>query len=392
MKSKLKKRASLLIVLGIFFTISSIYYSNPYLKATSKDKSTDYRDYFTLDRENLKISAVSGKIHIDNNWAAAKAAGICTGDGTYSDPYIIEDFEIDGGGSGSCILIENSNVYFKIENCTVYNSGSEINDAGIELGSVSNGFLINNDASNHDNFGIYLAGSNNNTVTGNIATNNDNGIVLGNSHNNTLSGNIATGNTFWYGIELAYCRNNTVLGNNATNNLNGIVLFYSLNNTISGNIVNSNTNIGIYLHDSHYNTVTLNMMENNGFNDLGGGSGLYIGAGGDTSHGNSIYLNCFINNHENAFDDGVNYWDNGIKGNYWSNYNGSDPDGNGIGNIPYIISGSAGSQDNFPLTKCPISGGGIPIELIVLISVISGGVVIGVATLLLIRRKRKIIE
>jgi len=137
------------------------------------------------------------------------------------------------------------------------------------------------------------------------------------------------------------------------------------------------------------------MIKDN-FNDFGGGYGLYIVAGYDTSHGNSIYLNCFINNNENAFDDGSNNrWDNGTMGNYWSNYNGSDPDGNGIGNIPYMISGSAGSQDNFPLMKCPISaqdGGGIPIELIILISVISGGAVIGVATLLLIRRKRKRIE
>ncbi|MFX0142160.1 MAG: hypothetical protein ACFFDN_51455 [Candidatus Hodarchaeota archaeon] len=51
--------------------------------------------------------AVSGKIHIDNNWTAAKSAGICTGNGTYSEPYVIDDFIIDGGGSGSCILIEN---------------------------------------------------------------------------------------------------------------------------------------------------------------------------------------------------------------------------------------------------------------------------------------------
>jgi len=37
-------------------------------------------------------------------------------------------------------------------------------------------------------------------------------------------------------------------------------------------------------------------------------------------------------------------------------------------------------------------GGGNPIELIILISVISGGAVIGVATLLLIRLKRKRIQ
>jgi NADH:ubiquinone oxidoreductase subunit K len=47
--------------------------------------------------------------------------------------------------------------------------------------------------------------------------------------------------------------------------------------------------------------------------------------------------------------------------------------------------------------ECPIpipsqEGGGIPIEMIILISVVSGGAVIGVATLLLIIRKRKRIE
>ncbi|MCP6719040.1 MAG: hypothetical protein KJI71_02265 [Patescibacteria group bacterium] len=45
--------------------------------------------------------------------------------------------------------------------------------------------------------------------------------------------------------------------------------------------------------------------------------------------------------------------------------------------------------------KCPISvqdGGGFPLELVIIISVISGGAIIGVATLLLIRRKRKRIE
>ena len=76
-------------------------------------------------------------------------------------------------------------------------------------------------------------------------------------------------------------------------------------------------------------------------------------------------------------------------------YTGLDADGDGIGDVPYIINASAGSQDNFPLMKCPISaqeGGGIPIEMVILISVVSGGAVIGVATLLLIRRKRKRIE
>jgi len=48
-------------------------------------------------------------------------------------------------------------------------------------------------------------------------------------------------------------------------------------------------------------------------------------------------------------------------------------------------------QNTFENIDCGI-GDGIPFELIILISVISGGAVIGVGTLLLIIRKRKRIQ
>jgi len=54
----------------------------------------------------------------------------------------------------------------------------------------------------------------------------------------------------------------------------------------------------------------------------------------------------------------------------------------------------AGSSDMY-LVKYGVDGNGdgtIPVELIIVISVISGGAVIGVATILIIRRKRKRIE
>jgi hypothetical protein len=50
-----------------------------------------------------------------------------------------------------------------------------------------------------------------------------------------------------------------------------------------------------------------------------------------------------------------NSWDNGTRGNYWNNYTGSDENHDGIGDISYNITGSAGSKDNFPLMKCPFS-------------------------------------
>ena len=363
MKSKLKKRASIIIFLGIFFAISSIYYSNPCLKATYKDKSADYSGDITLDRENMKISAISGKIHIDNNWTAAKAAGICTGEGTYSEPYVIEDLEIDGGGLGSCILIENSDVYFKIENCTLYNSGGSPN-AGIHLYNVDNGKLIDNNCSSNYS-GIMLSNfSDNNTISGNSADHNGCGIFIAGGYSNTVSGNSAS-----------------------YNNYSGIYLLGGTYTNISGNIVSYNNQNGLtfFAFSNDYNNITENIFKENSL------YGVSIGDGDD----NNIYLNCFSGNGINAYDGGSNNrWDNGTMGNYWSNYTGLDVDGDGIGDVPYNIKGSAGSQDRFPLMKCPIStpqdGGGIPIELIVVISVISGGAVIGVAALIIIRKRKRI--
>jgi len=324
MKSNRKTKPIILIIFGILFAFSPIFINNPRFTARDRDITSNYNDEF--DHENLKISAVSGKIHINNNWSAAKTAGICTGNGTYSEPYVIEDLIIDGSGSGSCIGIENSNVFFKIENCTAINSGGSA--AGISLCNVSNSRLINNNCSNNNlldsGWGIYLKDSNNNTVSGNTATKNRvHGIHLSSSNNNTVSGNIANNNNF-YGILIYSGSDNMISGNTAYNNVEGISVGNSDNNIISGNTAYNNRD-GIYLWDSDNNNIS-----------------------GNTLIGNN---ECIVE--ENC------------QGNTFSD-NGECTYGQG--------------------------NGGIPIEIILLISVISGGAVIGVAALLLIRRRRKTIE
>jgi len=340
MKSNANAKTIILITSGILFALVPIITTNLSCLMGNSNKRADYSDNINLDHKNPQISAVSGKIHIDNNWTDAKTAGICTGEGTYSNPYIIEDLVIDGGGAGSCIFIENSNVYFKIENCTIYYSGPygrSFLEAGIKLKLVSNGSLINNNVSNNKAYGIRFWFSNNNTISGNTVNNNAYGIYLGYSDRNTVSGNTVNNNG--NGIYLSGS-NNTILWNTANNNNeNGIDLSGSSNNTISWNTANNNNENGIYLGYSDRNTVSGNSVNNNKFFNIR-----------------------MVNSNYNIVSG------NTLIGNYYCIYE-TDCHGNVFEN-----------------NKCN-AGDGISFELIILL--ISGGAMIGVATILLIRRTLK---
>jgi len=208
------------------------------------------------------------KIHIDDsgisalNWSITSKLKLwCTGTGTYSDPYVIDNLEIDGGGSGSGILIGNSSIYFIIQNSTIYNVGTNPFDAGIKMEETINGKLIRNNCSNN-NYGIVLnLNCDNNRLSRNIVNENSlYGIyILNNCNNNLISGNTVS-NLFGYGIYIAdNCHNNTISGNIANNNgFDGIYLeVNSNNNKILGNSVNDNDALGIHLYNNCDNNTIL---------------------------------------------------------------------------------------------------------------------------------------
>jgi len=305
MKSNTRSKIIILITLGILFALAPKITINPSF-------ITGNSDVTNLDRENLRISAVSGKIHIDDespiiNWTVAKKDGICTGNGTYSDPYIIEDLEIDGEGSGSCIWIDNSEVYFRIENCTLFNSGEGFHDAGIKLVNVNNGQMLNNNCSNNNNKGIRLWNCNNSIISGNTVNNNIfYGIVLYCSHNNTISGNtvsntyvgiilegnlggsnnIVSGNSMnecglkihgnletllsheidttnlVNGKPLYYCTNEVNLSSNDFPNA-GQVILVNCSDSLISNLIVSYTTIAISLHYCNNNIISGNTLNNN---------------------------------------------------------------------------------------------------------------------------------
>ena len=271
--SKKLRIKRLFTLLGVSFLILSIYnFGFSTLNLGNERKDTQIYH----DNTNLKNSKISNKIHI-KNWSDAEIAGICTGSGTFSNPYLIKDLIIDGGGTGIGIFIEESkNYYFKIENCTIFNCTT-----GIKFELVNNGTLYRNNCSfNNDGISVdvpflFPPGSEiynkNNTILENIANNNNEiGIYLG-----------------------PFCNNSKIIGNTVNNNNYGISLLggNSHNNIIKGNIINRN-HIGIQLVSNGQNSnISNNILYNNedsaiaflnlGYNLTGNlmkGSGLALGS------------------------------------------------------------------------------------------------------------------
>ena len=248
------------------------------------------------------------------------------------------------------------------DHCNISDNTASNNDCrGIYLDSSSNNTLLNNTASNNACHGIYLYSSSNNTLLNNTASNNEyHGIELRSSNNNTLLNNTANSNQgYGDGIYLDSSSNNTLLNNAASSNTyHGIELYNSSNNTLTGNTANSNYCDGIYLDSSSNNRLLNNTASNNDddYNYDYYGIELY------NSSDNLIYNN-YLDNTHNAYDDGFNQWNTtiitagsnviggpSIGGNYWGDYMGVDPDGDGFGNTPYNITGGDNS-DYHPL--CP---------------------------------------
>ncbi|MEE9574050.1 MAG: right-handed parallel beta-helix repeat-containing protein [Candidatus Neomarinimicrobiota bacterium] len=252
---------------------------------------------------------------------------------------------------------------------------------GISVIRTDNLSIYDNEITNNNDYGIYLQNSNFNTIYENEIISHGfgiggSGIYLDESSWNNISNNLLLNNS--YGIFLTYYSEyNTVSGNIANNNTVGIQIFdYSIGNNITWNEMNYNW-AGLWISQSNNNSIFNNTIFNN--LDVGSlsGTGIVIQYSNFTniieniitnnenmgiflnySYNSIIYYNNFTGNALNAIDNGTtNQWDNGIIGNIWDDYPGADLNDNGIGDTPYNITGTAASQDNYPIW---VDGDSIP--------------------------------
>lgn len=169
-------------------------------------------------------------------------------------------------------------------------------------------------------------------------------------------------NCFSIGIYIR-TTNNTFMGNSASDNIVGVLLSGSGNNIIMNHIRNNRQ--GLFF----------------GFEQVNGSSG-------NIPSDIRISDNSFINNEMQLsgcvcevynFSEATHAWDFDGRGNFWSDYNGTDTNGDGLGDSFYIIDLlnydrypliESSAQPPTPLAQFPVEYVGLAIAIVIVVSIV----------------------
>ena len=329
------------------------------------------RIYYLVNRENLVITPSS---YPEMGFLAlVNCSGITVKNCSGTDEYC------------GILLVENSNttltqntlaedlfgIWIKFcSNCTVsannIESSREFSSIGIQV-ETSDG--INIFGNTLMEVGVSLLSSSYNLVAENTLTNCTNyyGIRLDSSSNNIICRNQLISNSL--NIVLSSSSDNKIESNSITVGGDGIQI-YNVNsdrNIIDGNTIANQSGSGIFFGQSYDNKVSSNNLTGNGvgigmmssFRNTFTGNNITESAltiSLSASEDSTFYNNNFITDktqvHDAAWDrptasSAINHWDNGTIGNFRSNYTGTDANGDGIGDTPYVIDNR--NKDRYPL-------------------------------------------
>lgn len=278
---------------------------------------------------------------------------------------------------------------------------------GKTLELTVDGILVSNFTISYGEYCIHLTNSHNHVIRNNIimkgggATGNyytgtifENNIIKDNtvglnfgqlsgpsSINNTAKNNEIYNNSLAGIYVSAAYGNNTIVGNNIHDNGIGIVLDHTQNNNIINNSIRNNNMVGgymygIYMRNAIQNNIETNLFEYNN-----------VGIHFESSNNNKIYHNNFVGNGKQTDGASLNIWDDGSRGNYWSDYLTKYPNAvanltSGTWNTPYAI--DADNIDHYPLVN--------PVPIPEFSSILALLLVLGAISTAIILTKRKIIR
>ena len=287
-------------------------------------------------------------IFISSNSGFNQTNGVTSGNGTISNPYVIEGWEINQttttGQTG--IVVANTTAYFVIKNVYVRDLVN-----GIDFASVVHSTIDNVNVANTTD-GIYLLSSSQGVIRDSNVMNDQNGIQLYQSSlegcfNNTVS--YATS----YGIataDLSY--NITIEGNAISFNRYGLSLSSTTNLVVSRNRFFADTT-GIAMNGDTNTWLTENSL-------VGGSEYLDLTASSITHvfHNNFLDPNyygvtittSYSDSWDNGYPSGGNFWDRSVQ---QDNCTGPKQDvctsSDGIEDFPFYVYGL--ELDHYPLMR-----------------------------------------
>ena len=236
----------------------------------------------------------------------------------------VDAFGIYLRGANECVIARNA-----ISGGT--NLASSARGNGIHLWKAQRNRILDNTI--HDKRdGMYFSYADDNLIAGNRVWDTRFGIHYMYSHQNRLLTNFLTHNAV--GATLMFSRHSVVEGNVVSANRRHGMVFKQLDNSqIRGNIV-SGQNRGLFVQQANQNRFEGNIIATN---DVG----LYLS---NSSEQNVFVGNAFIRNADQVWQppfeaaqgrQGPNSFTENGRGNYWSDYTGSDRNHDGIGDTPY---------------------------------------------------------